>query len=117
MQKLSEQQIGTLTQIVELNGAVLLQCDGFKVRLSIGELTQFRPHKTIKVVDVYVNGEINVKWCNYAYEESKFFMPMIADGNKTLYYPYFYTARSALEHINAASDKVVLLRTKHSGQL
>ncbi len=116
MVKLSDSDIHTLALIIELNGAVLLQCDGFEVGLSMGEVIYYRPAKTVDVVSVRVNGEINVKWCNYACEESKFLMPIVVDGNKTLYQPHFFTALAALEHINAACDSVTLLRIKHSGQ-
>lgn len=116
MSILSDEQIQNLALIIELNGRVALRCDGYQVDLFIGEVTQFRPAKTIGVINVYVNKRLDVKWCNYACEESKFLMPMIVDGNKTLYYPYFYTARAALEHINAASDDVELLLTQNSSQ-
>lgn len=116
MAKLSNEQIRNLALIIECNGMVTLQCDEHRVALRIGELTQYHPDKVIEVVKVYINGSINVKWCNYACEESKFLMPMIVDGDKTLYYPYFYTARAALEHINAAADYVELLSSQHSGQ-
>lgn len=116
MSKLSEEQMTNLANIIECNGVVLLRCDGFEVSLSVGELTYFRPAKTINVVNVRVNGEINVKWCNYACEESKFLMPILVDGNKTLYQPSFFAARHALEHINAASDRIELLRSYTSQQ-
>lgn len=116
MKHLSQEQIQNLALIIELNGRVALRCDGYQVDLFIGEVTQFRPAKTTEVINIYVNKRLDVKWCNYACEESKFLMPIIVDGNKTLYYPYFYTARAALEHINAASDNVELLRTQNSSQ-
>lgn len=116
MSTLSQEQIHSLALIIELNGRVTMRCDGYQVDLFIGKLTQFRPAKTTEVIKVYVDKQLDVKWCNYACEESKFLMPMIVDGNKTLYYPYFYTARAALEHINAASDNVELLLTQNSNQ-
>lgn len=113
---LSPEVIDNLVSIIELNGKVVLRCDGYRVDLCIGELTYFHPHKTIDVVQVYVNGEINVKWCNYGCEESKFLQPVIVDGDKTLYQPSFFTARAALEYINGASNNVELLLTQNSAQ-
>lgn len=116
MSTLSPEQIHNLALIIELNGKVTLRCDGYQIGLCIGELTRYRPAETIEVINVYVNGKVDVRWCNAGCVESKFFMPLIVDSDKTLYQPYFYTARAALEHINAASDKVELLLTQNSGQ-
>lgn len=116
MSTLSPEQIQNLALIIELNGKVTLRCDGYQVDLFIGELTRFRPVETVEIINVYVNGKIDVRWCNAGCVESKFLMPLIVDSDKTLYQPYFYTARAALEHIDAASDKVELLMTRNSSQ-
>lgn len=110
MATLSEKEIQNLALIIEDNGKVLLQCDEYKVSLRIGNLVRYRPARTVEVVMVYVDGRINVKWCNYDCPQSKFFMPSIVDGNKTLYQPHFCTARAALEHIDAASDSVSIVK-------
>lgn len=116
MSKLSHEQIDNLVLILELNGRVLLRCDGYQIVLCKGELTRYHPYENIDIIQIYIDGKVDVRWCNYTCEQSKFFVPLLVDGNRTLYQPYFFAAREALEHINAASDNAVLLRTQNSAQ-
>lgn len=116
MQKLSDEQIHNLALIIELNGLVVLRCDGYDVSLmNIGLYGN-----SCGGAHVMIDNCMNVHWLLGGHSQSKFLKPVTDDTPSWMkgwkYQPYFDNAKNALEHINAASDDVELLLTQNSNQ-
>ena len=114
MSTLSPEQIHNLALIIELNGLVLLKCDDYEISLmNIGLYGSGGAH-------VMIDNCMNVNWLLGGHSQSKFLKPVTDDTPSWMkgwqYQPYFDNAKTALEHINAASDNVELLLTQNSSQ-
>jgi hypothetical protein len=105
--KLSKDEITSLALVFELGGKVVLDCDGYGVSMRFVDLT--RKDDVIEVVMVYVDKYMKALWLNIDCPQSKFYRVEGID-NQVVRSPYFYTARDALEHINAASDSVAITK-------
>ena len=114
MQKLNEEQMTNLANIIECNGVVLLRCDRFNISLmNVGLFGRGGAH-------LMIDDCMNVNWLLGGHSQSKFLKPVTDDTPSWMegwqYQPYFDNAKNALEHINAASDRIKLLRSYTSQQ-
>ena len=116
MQKLSQEQIHNLALIIELNGLVVLRCDGYDV--SLMNIGLYSGH--YGGAHVMIDNCMNVHWLLGGHIQSKFLKPVTDDTPSWMegwrHQPYFDNAKNALEHINAASDNIELLLTQNSSQ-
>lgn len=109
MSKLSEEQMTNLANIIECNGVVLLQCDEFNISLmNVGLFGRGGAH-------LMIDDCMNVNWLRGSCYQSKYLKPATDDMPIWMggwqYQPYFYSAKTALEHLNDVSNKIELLRS------
>lgn len=107
MSKLSSDEITSLALVFELGGKIVLSCDGYCVSMRFADING--RDKSFEAVLIYVNRRMNLQWLNNDCPQSKFYRLEDVDG-QSVRSPYFYTARAALEHINAVSNSVTITK-------